>query len=129
MRPAVVLLLCLGPAALLAGCSADDAVVPDQDSEGRYVIHLTADNRFVPAEARVPAGATVAWVVDGGAHDVSADDGSFSSADGRPVDAQGFPTLLQPGETYTHTFNETGKWVYWCHTHHEFGMKGVLTVR
>src|SRR5688572_17660959 len=65
---------------LLAGCTATDGVVPEQDAEGRYVIRLTADDRFDPAEARVPKGATVAWVVDGGRHDVNADDGSFSSA-------------------------------------------------
>lgn len=112
----------------LAGCSEETGTVPAQDDDGRYVVHLTAENRFEPAHARVPAGATVAWVVDGGAHDVSADDGSFSSAEGRPEDEQGFPTLLQPGETFTHTFPEAGTWTYWCHTHHEMDMQGTITV-
>jgi plastocyanin len=124
----VPLALLLATPLLLAGCSHSGAVVPDQDAEGRYVIHLTAANRFEPAKARVPVGATVAWVVDGGAHDVNADDGSFSSADRNRTDAEGYPLLLMPGETWTHTFNETGRFPYWCHTHHEFRMRGLLVV-
>lgn len=112
----------------LAGCSGDPGVVPDQDDEGRYVIHLTADNRFEPADARVPVGATVAWQVDGGAHDINEEDGAFSSADTGQKDANGYPLLLQPGQNWTHTFTEAGTYTYWCHTHHEYGMKGVLAV-
>lgn len=125
----------LGPLALavllalsVAGCAGKAGTVPGQDAEGRYVIHLTAANRFEPADARVPAGATVVWVVDGGHHDVNADDGTFSSNDGRPLDERGYPTLMGPGETFQFTFNQTGTWPYWCHTHHEMDMRGTLRV-
>lgn len=126
VAPLWALALAVLPLAL-AGCG-EPGVVPDQDAEGRYVVRLTADNRFVPMDIRVPAGATVLWVVEGGFHDVSADDGSFTSAKGRPLDSQGFPTLMGPGETFEHTFTGEGKWIYWCHTHHEDGMKGIVRV-
>jgi plastocyanin len=112
---------------LLAGCSGTTGVVPEQDAEGRYVIHLTGDNRFAPDDARVPAGATVLWTVDAGRHDIAAEDGPFYYT-GKGVDEKGYPLLMGPGETYEFTFNETGSWTYWCHTHHEYGMKGRITV-
>ena len=123
----LLLLLALASWAL-AGCSADPYVVPGQDEAGRYVIHLTAANRFDPSHAKVPVGATVAWVVDAGAHDVNADDGSFSSNTGRPLDANGHVALLQAGESFNHTFAEAGSWHYWCHTHHELDMEGTIRV-
>lgn len=123
-----LLALLLAAPMLLAGCSGPEGVVPDQDAQGRYVIHLTGDNRFDPAEARVPVGATVVWVVDGGAHDVHADDGSFSSDDTGRTDAEGYPLLLQPGDEWTHTFDEAGSFPYWCHTHHEYRMRGKIVV-
>lgn len=126
-RAAFLLALAL-PSFLLAGCGQSDGVLPEQDAQGRYVIHLTADNRFDPAKAHVPVGSTVAWIVDGGAHDVNAENGEFTSADTGQKDANGYPMLLQPGQTWTHTFNATGTFTYWCHTHHESGMKGVLTI-
>ena len=112
----------------LSGCGDDAAVVPEQDGDGRYVIHLLPDNRFSPDDARVPEGATVVWVVDGGHHDVNAEDDTFSSNRGRPLDDRGYPTLLGPGEEFEHTFNATGTWRYWCHTHHEMDMMGMLRV-
>lgn len=113
---------------VLAGCARVDSEVPLKDEDGRYVIHLTSANQFEPADARVPIGATVVWIVDDGFHDVNADDGSFSSNTGRPMDELGHPSLMGPGESFSHTFTEKGKWGYWCHTHHEFDMHGVIRV-
>ena len=123
-----VLAACALLAFVLAGCSHHDGVVPPQDEEGRYVIHLTSGNQFDPADARVPIGATVVWVVDSGFHDVNAEDGTFSSNTGRPMDELGHPSLMGPGESFNFTFEEEGKWGYWCHTHHEYDMHGVIRV-
>ena len=113
----------------LGGCaSGPEFEAPERDGEGRYVIQLTADNTFEPKYAKVPNGATVVWVVDGGAHDVSSADGEWSSADDRPRDANGYPAPLVAGETYERSFNEKGTVVIWCHLHHEQGMKMVLKV-
>ena len=108
---------------LLAGCSGSGGGagrVPEQDDQGRYVIHMTAGNQYSPANAKVPVGATVLWVHDGGApHDVQAKDGSFSS---------GKAGGITSGMSWPHTFNEAGSFSYFCHVHDGSGMRGVVTV-
>lgn len=111
----------------VAGCGQPSGEVPGQDGQGNHVVHLTANNRFVPDDVRVPVGATVRWLVDGGRHDVNAEDGSFSSSE-RGLDDEGYPLLLAPGESYNHTFPAKGTWTVWCHTHHEERMKMRLVV-
>lgn len=107
----------------LAGCSGSsgEATVPAQDAEGNYVIHMTASNKFSPMVAKVPVGATVKWVNDGGVHDVTADDGSWGSDDdlGRKT---------QPGDSYTHTFTVAGEVDYHCELHRSAGMKATIVV-
>src|SRR5687768_2441980 len=93
-----VLVALLLSSVLLAGCSGSGGGgrVPEQDGQGRYVIHMTAGNQFSPANAKVPLNATVVWVHDGGApHDVQADDKSFSS---------GKAGGITSGGSFTHTF-------------------------
>lgn len=106
----------------LAGCGgAPQPVEPDQDAEGRYVIHMNAANRFVPSLAKVPVGATVVWVNDGGVHDVTADDGSWSSA-------QAYPSKVPVGSSFEHTFTEAGTVAYHCELHRSSGMVAELVV-
>lgn len=110
----------------LAGCGgAPEPVVPEQDAEGRYVIHLNAANRFVPAFAKVPVGATVLWVNDGGVHDVTADDDSWSSDDAAPA---GLGQKIGAGQSYQHTFTAAGEVAYHCALHRSSGMTGKLIV-
>ena len=106
----------------LAGCSGSggDATVPAQDGDGNYVIHMTASNKFTPMVAKVPVGATVKWVGDGGIHDVTAHDDSWSSDD------EG--SKLQAGDSYTHTFTAAGEVDYHCQLHASAGMKGTIVV-
>jgi plastocyanin len=104
----------------LAGCSGSggDGTEPRQDGEGRYVIEMTAGNRFSPAIAKVPVGATVVWVHEGGApHDVQGD--GFSS--GPAAD-------MTEGDEYEHTFDEAGSYEYHCDVHEGSGMKGTIVV-
>ena len=109
----------------LAGCSGGGTATPSMDAEGRYVIHLTASNRFSPANAEVPANATVVFVNDGGVHDVSAKDGSWSSDD---LAGGGLGHKMQPGESYVRTFGGAGDVEYVCKLHSSQGMKGTLHV-
>lgn len=106
----------------LAGCtgSGGEASVPETDAQGRYVIHLTSANRFTPADAKVPVGATVVWVNDGGVHDVTAHDGSWSSDDTR--------SKLQPGQSFERTFDQAGTVEYHCALHASQGMAGTLVI-
>lgn len=117
---ALVTLLAL----LLAGCSGSGPQTPATDEQGRYVIHLTPGNRFSPANAQVPAGATVAFVNDGGVHDVTAHDDSWSSDD----TVGGLGHKMQPGESYERKFGSAGDVDYHCALHASQGMKGTIHV-
>lgn len=103
----------------VAGCTdgGDDGfVTPDQDDEGRYVIEMRSNNRFAPAQAEVPPGATVIWVNKGGIHTATADDDSWDSGD------------MEQGDTFTHTFSTAGTVKYHCLPHRSVGMVGTLRV-
>jgi len=75
---------------------------------------------FDPAAIAVPSGTTVTWewTGEGGSHDVvSQDDG--------PLDAE---TAAEEGHTYSHTFEESGTFIYSCTPHESAGMKGAVHV-
>lgn len=131
----ILLTASLLAALALAGCGGPGGVVPPQDDEGRYMVAMTSSLVFDPVEAKVPAGATVVWTntASGVPHDVAGyrgdpikdDRTAFSSTREPP---EGLGRLMQPGESWAYTFNQTGTWTIWCHTHHEQGMKMVLHV-
>lgn len=103
----------------LAGCSGSKDggfVTPPQDDEGRYLITMKPGLTFEPKRAEVPVGATVLFVNEGGAHDVTADDGSFKSP------------MLNQGQSWEHTFDEAGEVEYHCTPHEGNGMKGTIRV-
>jgi plastocyanin len=107
----------------LAGCAStnqNEPVTPEM-KDGKYVIHMTAGSQFRPQHAKVPAGATVVWVNDGGVHDVSADDDSWSTDDA-------LGKKMVPGESWERTFAQPGKVPYNCRIHASTGMRGTLTV-
>ncbi len=83
-----------------------------------------ADNAYSPREMTVPVGTTIRWVNnDTQAHTVTSgtSNGTVASPDG--VFDSGF---LNPGETFTYTFDETGVFDYHC-TPHPW-MTGTITV-
>lgn len=114
--------LALVTVVLLAGCSSTPVGPTElqKNADGKYEIHLTAANTFSPQTGKVPVGATVKWVNDGGFHDVTANDHTFSSDDSG--------SKLQAGNTYEHTFSVAGTYEYNCSIHESTGMKGTLTV-
>jgi len=112
----------------LAGCStpaAPEGPPRAPMEEGKYVIRVASSNTFQPANASIPAGATVVWIVDGGMHDVtegkSGDTYAWSSDD----DTGG---KLTPGDRYERTFSTPGVVHYRCIMHASTGMVGTLTV-
>ncbi|SFR85060.1 halocyanin domain-containing protein [Halomicrobium zhouii] len=75
---------------------------------------------FDPAAIAISSGTTVTWewTGEGGSHDVvSQDDG--------PLDAE---TASEEGHTYSHTFEESGTFIYSCTPHEAAGMKGAVHV-
>ena len=75
---------------------------------------------FGPPAIHVDAGTTVTWewTGKGQAHNVVADDDSYSS--GSPV--------AEAGTTYEQTFDESGISKYYCDPHLSVGMKGAVVV-
>jgi plastocyanin len=83
-----------------------------QDNQQTVTIQ---DFRFSPVELTVQPGTTVTWVNEGDApHTVTADDGSFDS--GR----------LQPGQSFSYTFQGQGTVAYHCEIHRQ--MTASVTV-
>ena len=75
------------------------------------------DNEFDPAALEVSAGTTVTWTNNGESpHTVTASDGSFDSGN------------LDPGATFSHTFDQAGEFSYVCEYHEAEGMVGAVTV-
>ena len=77
------------------------------------------DNVFAPRIVRIPVGGTVEWANEGRSpHDVTADDGSFASAE------------LGPGEAFEETFATEGAYPYFCSIHGSpgAGMTGLVLV-
>ncbi|MGJ8663694.1 MAG: cupredoxin domain-containing protein [Marinicella sp.] len=65
--------------------------------------------RFTPNDLEIEVGDTVIWTIDNGFHDVTADDGSFSSG--------------APSSSFTiqQTFNNVGEVFYHCSVHSSAG--------
>ena len=71
---------------------------------------------FTPKEVTVKPGATVVWSNrDATPHTIKAKEGGFAS------------TGMDTGDTYQHTFTQTGDYTYFC-TLHPF-MIGIVHVR
>ena len=64
------------------------------------------DFYFEPTDAAIQPGDTITWTNEGNhPHTVTADDGSFDSG------------TLQPGESFSHTFQNPGMVTYHCSIH------------
>jgi hypothetical protein len=73
------------------------------------------DFEFAPATATVAAGGKVTWKLVGEApHSITAGDGSFDSG------------ILDPGASFSQTFDEPGTYAYSCLVHPN--MKGTVQV-
>lgn len=72
---------------------------------------------FTPSQISVSKGGTVTWTNnDSIAHTVTSDTGGeLNSGD------------IQPGSTYSHTFNQTGSFQYHCSIHPS--MRGTIVVK
>ena len=105
----LTLIILLLPLSVVTGM---ETVAAHQESG---VAMSVVDFAFEPATLTVPAGTTVTWTNNGARpHTVTADDGSFDS--GR----------LDPGEQFSHVFDQPGTFTYRCGYHEE--MQGTIVV-
>ena len=86
------------------------------------------DNFYSPKSITITAGTTVVWSYPSSGqtiHTVTADDGSFDSSPNCPGDLS---SCMQPGDSYSHTFNSTGTFDYQCKIHGA-AMSGTVVVQ
>lgn len=103
----------------------------DRASEQTTVAAQVIDTDFRPAKLIVAVGGTVEWTQVGDQpHSVTAADGSFdSSPECGPLDSD---KCLGEGDRFTHTFDEAGKFTYYCRVHglpDGTGMTATIVVR
>lgn len=86
----------------------------------------SGDVFFEPQRLKVKPGDTVIWVQEDASnpHNVSFDPHP-SRFHEKAVES---PMLTQPGDTWTRTFLEPGKYAYHCHPHVHLGMTGLIIV-
>jgi plastocyanin len=86
-----------------AGSTSTATPMPIQSGEAKVSI---ANFAFAPVTLTITTGTTVTWTNNGSvAHNVLSDDGSWGS------------TSLAKGDTYSHTFTQTGTVSYHCGVH------------
>ena len=75
---------------------------------------------FAPPAIRISTGTTVVWewTGKGGQHNVVAESGTFESK-----------LVAEEGNTFKHTFEESGTTRYSCEPHRSLGMKGGVVVK
>lgn len=120
-RRATVLLLALVSVSFLSIVQAQSPTVS-----------ATNDLRFQPGTLEVPAGTTVTWRnTSDVAHTVTADPSKASDPSHvqLPQGAQPFDSgLIQPGQSFSHTFSTPGEYKYFCIPHESAGMIATVTV-
>ncbi|MBA2278520.1 MAG: copper-binding protein [Chloroflexia bacterium] len=97
---------------------------------------MTLDLRFDPEHLVVTPGTAVTWVNDSAMpHTATGDPGQNPVAETHPEYIALPPgtepwgsELLQPGETYSHTFTVPGEYRYICIPHVQSGMRGTIMV-
>jgi len=116
----------------LAGCSSEPSF-PDAD----VIAGPDGDAVFEPVDLTVSVGDTVTWGFASAGHNVSCrrddagrvelpDDAEAFASYGSEESPQG--SLVPRGETYDHTFDVAGQYVYVCIPHVSRGMVGTIRV-
>ena len=102
------------------------------DKEPAVTVGMTNTMKFTPDTVRIETGETVLWENTSLlAHTVTGDP-SESTVQGSaklPADAEPFNSgMLDPEQTYKHTFNEPGTYQYFCIPHEGAKMVGWVVV-
>jgi plastocyanin len=107
LRVLIVLVAMLGITA--GSLTAPGQAAPSTDHQVSIV-----DFSFMPDRLRVRVGDSVTWTNNGDAPHTSTSLGWNSG-------------ILQPGDTFTFTFNSLGRFMYRCNIHRQ--MRGLIQVR
>jgi len=113
-------------AGLNAEASAAKAATPT-------VVKMTDQYKYDPASLTIPVGTTVTWQNAGTmVHSATFDPAkAVNKPDAAlPSGVQPFDSgLLQPGQSWSHTFTVAGTYKYFCVPHEALGMTGEIIVK
>ncbi len=124
--------LCAGFA---AGCSG-----PSRNGDSSRAVGMTDGFVFEPESVRIAAGTTVEWTNEGNAaHTVTAyedripDTAAYFASGGFETEEAARNNLesglIEADESYSHTFERSGQYHYFCIPHEGSGMTGTIRVK
>ena len=111
-----------------SGLDSDSSTTPSPGTT-THIVKMTGDYEFVPSSLTIKRGDSVKWVVTGTRpHEVASGTVTLTE-DGR----EGVPDgLWDSGKlasgSFTYTFNTIGIFPYYCDSHVDVGMIGMITV-
>jgi plastocyanin len=108
------------------------ASTPGPAAPSAATVSMTDALKFEPATVTVARGGTVTWTNSTATMHTVTDDPSKAAnkADAAlPSGAQPWDSgTLNPGQTFSHTFDTPGTYKYFCTPHEAAGMVGTITV-
>jgi len=117
LRPAWwLVLLLVGAATVGAWLSVGTGTAAAQQKAAPVTVAIQV-LQFVPQDITVPVGTRVAWLNDGGRHQIVADDGAFKSQQ-----------LTTAQQKFVYQFRRPGVFPYHCFFHGGAGGKGMAGV-
>ncbi len=97
-----------------------------------YTVNMTDSLKFDPATITVPKGATITWKNTGSLVHTSTDDPSKATNKANAALPSGAKPWdsgdVNPGASWSHTFDTPGQYTYFCVPHEASGMIGHITV-
>jgi YVTN family beta-propeller protein len=88
-----------------------------ESTEKKVTVLMQGPPRFMPATLMIEAGTTVEWINNGTkVHTVTGEHASWDSGS------------LEPGEKFSHRFDQKGTFAYFCVPHQQMGMVGTIIV-
>jgi len=125
-------------AGAVAGCGGSSSQPTETSADGNRRVEMTDGLNFEPEETTVSVGDTVVWETTGSVpHSVTAYEDElpegasyFASGgfDSESAARDAYPDgSVKEGETYSHTFETTGEFAYFC-IPHESSMLGTVIV-
>lgn len=135
-RAALATFAFVGAGALVA-CSSGGTAAPSGApglSSNAATVTGSDDSKFTPATVTISKGGTVTWTNSSTTmqHSVTADPvKAVNKADVQlPSGVQPWDSgLIAPGGTYSHTFDVSGTYKYFCIPHESLGMVGTVVVQ
>ncbi len=112
-----------------SGLDSGSSMTPSSGAT-THIVEMTGDYEFVPSSLTIKQGDSVKWILIEKEHEVASGTviETKDGMEGVPDGLWDSGTLRETKESFTHTFNSTGTFPYYCESHVDVGMIGSITV-